>query len=107
MRFCGKCRNILTKLVDGEIVNKCAKCGVRTVENNPEDTLMHETKFNSSVAKSKYKNTMYSAPFLPYTLKIEKKCPKCSNKILSYVILGDECKYYYSCECGTVFQPVI
>jgi DNA-directed RNA polymerase subunit RPC12/RpoP len=95
--------NILDDITNKtEFYYKCTKCN-KTFEPTDEDTLRFRQTFNNAETTIRNNSMLLNAAFDTTNPATYKDCPKCSKKIVRYVVIGDTMKYIYTCECGAIF----
>tara|TARA_Y100000389_G_C17029417_1_gene302701 strand:+ start:216 stop:527 length:312 start_codon:yes stop_codon:yes gene_type:complete len=103
MRFCRICNSFLIdKTNNDKLYYKCTKCA-QEYDSNASDSLRYEKKYNNDVSTSQYEILLKNAINDRATPEVFKDCTKCDRKIVKYVIIGDEMKFVYICECGNIF----
>ncbi len=104
MRFCDVCESHLQDvIVNDELIYICSQCN-KEYKSGPSDTLRFEKKFSRVESTAKYETMIRSAAFDITNPRIEKQCPSCKKKIMSYVIVGSSMTYVYVCTCGYISQ---
>lgn len=103
MRFCRICNSFLIdKTNSDKLYYKCTKCS-QEYDSNDFDSLRYEKRYNTDTYTPQYWSLIKNAMDDKATPVVFKDCSKCNRKIVKYVIIGDEMKYVYICECGNIF----
>lgn len=100
MSFCPECKNLL--ILDtskGELTFRCSKCG-QPYPAKPEQTLIAEGHIRTEESITKFNTFIANAAFDSINPRIEKPCPKCKEKIISFVRVSEDQKVFYTCKCG-------
>jgi DNA-directed RNA polymerase subunit M/transcription elongation factor TFIIS len=104
MRFCDICKHVLVDITDNkELYYECSACKTR-YKSSVSDTL----RFTQSYKKNKSDtggrgDFVNTAAFDVTNPKVYKECSKCSSKIVTSIVSGDNMKFSYLCECGNKF----
>lgn len=99
MEFCDNCESILSaNYTSSKFVFVCTKCN-RKIEPKPEDSLREYIEFKIDNS-SEYSTIIKNIPFDKTNPRKYGECVNCGNKVLSYVILGNNSKYTSVCICG-------
>lgn len=101
--FCPKCRNFWEEVTTGSKLQfKCDYCG--TIDDaRPEDTLLDSSEKAAENTAAKFKHRIKNAPFTSINPRYKKKCPECSEGLVSMVRVGEEQKVIYICPNRHVF----
>jgi DNA-directed RNA polymerase subunit M/transcription elongation factor TFIIS len=103
MRFCEVCESVLAAVFTQSTMHyKCTRCE-KKFDSVPNDTLRFKETFDNKTSSVEYKTMLRNAPFDNTNPRIIKKCTKCDNDVLSYVVLGESMVYVYTCVCGNQF----
>lgn len=103
MRFCQVCESRLEDVTTAtELYYQCTKCKKR-FPPTAEDTLRFSQSFNRKESTMQYDMLLKSAAFDNVNPKEYKECPNCKRQIVSYVVLGQNMKFVYTCVCGNQF----
>jgi DNA-directed RNA polymerase subunit M/transcription elongation factor TFIIS len=103
MNFCDECRSVRKDVTTAnELYSVCGTCNKRFT-SKPEDTLRFTEKFDKKESESKYAVLLKNAAFDNCNPRMENPCPKCDEKIVSYIVVGDDMKLIYVCRCGNQF----
>lgn len=103
MRFCDVCESRLGNIITAtELYYECTKCKKRFPPTD-SDSLRFRQVFNKKESTVKYDIMLENAAFDGTNPKEFKECPKCKKQIVSYVVIGDNMKYIYTCTCGHRF----
>lgn len=105
MKFCNICNSVFKKSYGiRSMTITCTKCNIS--ENpTPSETLIYEEVYNQSSSgegdySAQLKSFLRNIEHDRCNLKIRKECPKCSAKIVTYVMEEQTCKHIYKCLCG-------
>jgi hypothetical protein len=64
---------------------------------------MQETLMDTTDSMIKYETFLKNAAFDITNPLTKKDCPKCANKYVRHVVVGEIKKYIYLCTCGHRF----
>lgn len=99
MDFCAKCHNILTTIINNDIMKKKCFCG-EIVPANDSDTLVYQETYTNNLYV--FRNVIRNASRDPTNLKVQNKCRKCGHNFARQVRIGDNMTLITSCiKCGT------
>lgn len=98
MGFCDNCESILTTAyTSSNFLFVCTKC-FRKIEPKPEDSLREYIDFKKDTTEDS--TIIKNVPYDKTNPRKHGTCTDCGNKVLSYVILGNNAKYISVCICG-------
>ena len=103
MRFCDVCESRLDDVTTAvELYYQCTKCK-KTFSACDDDSLRFSQSFGKKESSVLHNALLKNAAFDNANPRVFKECPQCKKQIVSYVVVGQEMKYIYTCTCGARF----